>query len=154
MANHRTFLVTGCSAGGVGAALAAALARHGDSHVFATARSPTKIPATLKDLPNVTVLPLDVTDGESVRRCADDVAQAVEKLGSRGLDVLINNAGAGLTMPLLDTDIDKAKRLHDVNLWGALRMVQAFANLLIAAKGKIVNVSSVGSITNLAWNGE
>ncbi|KAJ6599782.1 hypothetical protein DFH09DRAFT_1503949 [Mycena vulgaris] len=153
---RKTMLITGCSAGGVGAALATALAcRDPSHHVFATARTTAKIPAALAALPNVTVLPLDVASSASVRACAQEVARILdaELPGAAGLDVLVNNAGAGLTMPLLDTDVDEAARLHDVNLWGALRTVQAFADLIIAARGKVVNVSSVGSVVNMAWNG-
>ncbi|KAF7345969.1 Nadph-dependent 1-acyldihydroxyacetone phosphate reductase [Mycena venus] len=154
---RKTMLITGCSAGGVGAALATALAcRDPSHHVFATARTTAKIPAALAALPNVTVLPLDVASSASVRACAQEVARILEAElpGAAGLDVLVNNAGAGLTMPLLDTDVDEAARLHDVNLWGALRTVQAFADLIIAARGKVVNVSSVGSVANMAWNGQ
>ncbi|KAJ7226399.1 hypothetical protein C8J57DRAFT_1440070 [Mycena rebaudengoi] len=148
-------LITGCSAGGVGAALATALAcRDPSHHVFGTARTTTKIPAALAALPNVTVLPLDVASSASVRACAQEVARILEAEvpGTAGLDVLVNNAGC-VTMPLLDTDVDEAARLHDVNLWRALRTVQSFADLIIAARGKVVNVSSVGSVVNMAWNG-
>lgn len=154
---RKTMLITGCSAGGVGAALATVLAcRDPSHHVFATARTTAKIPAALAALPNVTVLPLDVASSASVRACAQEVARILEAEvpGTAGLDVLVNNAGAGLTMPLLDTDVDEAARLQDVNLWGALRTVQAFADLIIAARGKVVNVSSVGSVVNMAWNGQ
>ncbi|KAJ7247049.1 hypothetical protein C8J57DRAFT_1674604 [Mycena rebaudengoi] len=153
---RKTILITGCSAGGVGAALAKALAcRDPSHHVFATARTTAKIPAALAALHNVTVLPLDVASSASVRACAQEVARILEAElpGAAGLDMLVNNAGVGLTMPLLDTDVDEAARLHDINLWGTLRTVQAFADLIIAARGKVVNVSSVGSVTNMAWNG-
>ncbi|KAJ7247998.1 hypothetical protein C8J57DRAFT_1673301 [Mycena rebaudengoi] len=152
---RKTILITGCSAGGVGAALATALAcRDPSHHVFATARTTTKIPAALAALPNVTVLPLDVASSASVRACAQEVARILEAEvpGTAGLDVLVNDA-VYVTMPLLDTDVDEAARLHDVNLWGALRTVQSFADLIIAARGKVVNVSSVGSVVNMAWNG-
>ncbi len=45
---------------------------------------------------------------------------------STGLDVLINNAGLSYTMPLLDVDITHAQRLHDTDVWGVLRTIQAF----------------------------
>jgi 1-acylglycerone phosphate reductase len=43
----------------------------------------------------------------------------------------------------LDVDIEKAKKMFDTNIWGVVGMVQAFAPLLIAAQGTIVNVSSI-----------
>jgi NAD(P)-dependent dehydrogenase (short-subunit alcohol dehydrogenase family) len=141
---QQTVLVTGCSAGGIGAAIAQELARHGH-HVYATARTASKIPTEISELPNVTVLQLDVTSTESVRAAA----QAVPRL-----DVLVNNAGQGYTMPLLDLDIDHAQRLHDTNVWGAIRTIQAFAGLLIASQGRVVNISSVGAVVNTPWIGE
>ncbi len=46
-------------------------------------------------------------------------------------------------MPVLDTDIDVAKDMFEVNYFGVLRVTQEFSSLVIAAQGKIVNVSSV-----------
>ncbi|ROV94220.1 hypothetical protein VSDG_05685 [Cytospora chrysosperma] len=57
----KSILITGCSAEGIGAAMALVLARRGH-HVFATARDTTKVPDALSSLANVTVLPLDVVD--------------------------------------------------------------------------------------------
>ncbi|KAI8950665.1 hypothetical protein F4801DRAFT_602078 [Xylaria longipes] len=47
---------------------------------------------------------------------------------------------AGYTMPILDIDISKEQKLCDVNLWGPIRTVEAFANLLIASRGRIVKL--------------
>ncbi|KAI8949841.1 hypothetical protein F4801DRAFT_603029 [Xylaria longipes] len=58
MSSTKSILITGCSAGGIGAAMALVLARHGH-HVFVTARNTAKIPEALSSLENVTVLPLD-----------------------------------------------------------------------------------------------
>ncbi|KAI1121119.1 dehydrogenase with different specificitie [Nemania abortiva] len=141
----KTILVTGCSDGGIGAAIALALAKRGH-HVFATARTVSKIPATLSELDNVTTLHLDVTSSESVTQAAEAVAAS-----GRALDVLLNNAGAAYAMPVLDIDIARAQRLYDVNLWGPIRTVQAFASLLIASHGRIVNMSTVGAVINTPW---
>lgn len=144
----KSILVTGCSAGGIGEALALALANQGH-HVFATARNPAKVPEAISSLSNVTVLKLDVLSADSVA----EAAKAVTESG-QGLDVLVNNAGCGYAQPIIDIDIAKAQRLFDTNLWGPIRMIQAFADLLIASQGKIVNVSSVGAIVNTPWIGE
>lgn len=141
----KAILVTGCSAGGIGAALVLTLAKR-DHHVFATARNTSKIPEELSRLPNVTVLELDVSSTTSVAEAAKAVATS-----GHGLDVLINNAGGGYAMPVLDIEIEKAKRLYDINVWGPVRTTQAFADLLIASQGRIVNVSTVGSVVNTPW---
>ncbi|XXH01663.1 hypothetical protein Hte_008023 [Hypoxylon texense] len=145
MTSKKSILVTGCSANGIGAAIALELARHGH-HVFATARNTAKIPEALSSLGNVTVLSLDVADTASVTAAAHTVADA-----GRGLDVLVNNAGIEYVQPVLDVDIAAGQRLFDINLWGPLRTIQAFADLLIASHGHIVNVSSSASIINSPW---
>ncbi|KAK8015471.1 hypothetical protein PG990_008767 [Apiospora arundinis] len=143
----KTILVTGCSAGGIGAAIASSLAaRH--HHVYATARDTSKIPESLSALPNVSVLRLDVSEPASV----SEAVKAFTDSG-RELDVLVNNAGGGYAMPLLDVDIDRAKKLYDVNVWGPLRAIQAFSKLLIARRGRVVNISTCGAVVNTPWIG-
>ncbi|KAK8004818.1 oxidoreductase [Apiospora arundinis] len=148
--SKKTILVTGCSAGGIGAAIAAALASppH-DHHVFATARDPSKIPASLSSLPNVTVLPLDVCSPASI----SDAVKLVTESDHPTLDVLVNNAGAGYAAPVLDIDVERAQRLYNVNVWGPVRAIQAFAGLLIASRGRVVNISSCGAVVNCPWIG-
>ncbi|RFU79398.1 short-chain dehydrogenase reductase [Trichoderma arundinaceum] len=136
----KTCLVTGCSAGGVGAAFAETFKNKG-YHVFATARTPSKIPQSLHEASNVTVLALDVTSMESIALAVEEVRKQTERL-----DVLINNAGLGLNMPGLDTSIEEAKKLFDLNFFGVLAMMQAFSPLLVAARGCVVNNSSVGGV--------
>ncbi|KAI2827598.1 hypothetical protein CBS147343_4924 [Aspergillus niger] len=147
MAPLQTVLITGCSANGIGSALAVALANQGH-HVFATARSPSKIPSSLTTLSNVTPLQLDVTSSESVAAAV----KAVELHGT-GLDILINNAGSGYTMPLLDVDLTQAQQVYETNIWGPLRLVQALAPLLISCSGRVVNISSVGAVVPTPWIG-
>lgn len=147
MAPLKTVLITGCSANGIGSALAEALANQGH-HVFATARSPFKIPSSLTTLSNVTPLQLDVTSSESVAAAV----QAVEHHGA-GLDILINNAGSGYTMPLLDIDLAQAQQVYETNIWGPLRLIQAVAPLLLSRGGRVVNISSVGAVVPTPWIG-
>lgn len=150
MAPTKTVLITGCSANGIGAALALSIAKRGHT-VFATARNPARIPRELTDLSNVQVLALDVTSETSVR----DAVKAVRNGDAAGrLDVLVNNAGAGYTMPLLDVDLDKAKMTYETNIWGCVRMTQAFADLLIESKGRVVMMSSMGAFIHTPWSSE
>lgn len=64
-------------------------------------------------------------------------------LGCLG-DIL--NIGLGYTMTAIDTDVSEVQRMFDVNLFGPMRMVHHFHSLLIAARGTIVNIGSVGGI--------
>lgn len=80
----------------------------------------------------------DVSDREAVHELADDV---LHKTG--GLDVLINNAGIGLSKELKDTTYDDWEKLIDINLWGPLHFIYAFLpSMLQRQGGHIVNVSS------------
>lgn len=142
MANpHKTCLVTGCSEGGAGAALAEAFKDAG-YHVFATARSPAKIPQALHQAPNVTILALDVSSSNSIAAAAEIVKSQTDGK----LDVLINNAGHGLNLPALDTPISQAKKLFDTNFFGVLEMVQVFSHMLVKSRGVIVNNASLGGV--------
>ncbi|KAI9150480.1 NAD(P)-binding protein [Paramyrothecium foliicola] len=99
----KSILITGCSSGGIGAAIALHLAKRGH-RIFATARTTSKIPEELSDLENVTGLSLDVTSTASVHEVVSTVPSS-----KQGLDALINNAGAGYAMPILDLDVEKSK---------------------------------------------
>lgn len=134
---RKTALITGCSDGGIGAAMAKIL-REKDYYVFATLRNPSKA-ETLRDLSDIEIVELDVTSDVSVARCAEHVR---ERTGGT-LDMLVNNAGRDFLMPLLDVDVSEAKKHFDVNFWSVLSVTQAFAPMVIEAQGVIVNYSSV-----------
>lgn len=146
----KTVLITGCSEGGLGAALALAFQQQG-YHVFATLRNPAKAGSLAGEHgTNIDVLPLDTTSKESISACLEAVKKKTNKL-----DVLVNNAGTGETMPLLHTSIDEAKAIYEVNVWGTLSLVQTFSPLLFESKeGVIMNICSVVGAATLAWQGE
>jgi 1-acylglycerone phosphate reductase len=129
-------LITGCSTGGIGHAIALSFQKRGYT-VFATVR---KAENTLKDFEDVQIL--DVTSPKSV---ATVVEYVKDKTGGK-LDVLVNNAGQQFVTPALDVNIDAAKELFEVNYWGPLRMMQEFSSMLIAAKGCVVNVTSTAAL--------
>lgn len=94
---------------------------------------------------------LDVTDQTSV----DAAAEYVRAEHGR-LDVLINNAGiTGTFAPLEQTTADDARVVLDTNLFGVIRVTNAFVPLLeLSAHARIVNISSgVGSIHDTIENG-
>jgi 1-acylglycerone phosphate reductase len=144
----KTVLITGCSTGGIGWAMAKNFHQRG-FYVFATARDPSKA-TDLAELNDIEILELDVTVPKTIARCKE----IVMKRTGGSLDVLVNNAGVEFNSPLLDTDVAEAKRLYDVNVWGPLAMVQAFASMLINAKGVIYNQSSIDGALNMVWAGK
>ncbi|KAI9867944.1 MAG: hypothetical protein M1813_007766 [Trichoglossum hirsutum] len=138
--SRKSVLITGCSAGGIGAGLAEVFQENG-YHVFATLRNPSKVSQTLSNAANVTVLTLDVLSSESIAAAVESVKRET----SGKLDVLVNNSGGGIFAPALDTPIEEGKKLFDLNFWAPMAMLQAFAPLLIKAKGCIVNNTSASS---------
>lgn len=144
----KTVLITGCSAGGIGWAMARAFQKQ-NFHVFATMRDISNA-TDLQELEHVEVLELDVTMPPSISGCRELVTK---RTGGR-LDILVNNAGVEFQSPLLDAGIEDAKKLYDVNVWGLLAMVQAFAPLLIEAKGIVINQSSIDAVLSMAWAGK
>ncbi len=122
-------LITGCSTG-IGRAAAIELTKRG-FEVIATARRPE----TLEDLDVADKLALDVNDDGSV-------AAVKEQAGP--IDALVNNAGLGIHAPVEKAPLDQFRRVLETNVFGALRMIQAFTPLMRErGSGVIVNVSSI-----------
>lgn len=69
----------------------------------------------------------------------------IKKYGK--IDVLINNAGAGVKGTIEDMSIDEAKHEFDVNFWGAIGCIKAVLPVMTQQNaGHIINISSLGSI--------
>ncbi|OCK85735.1 NAD(P)-binding protein [Lepidopterella palustris CBS 459.81] len=136
---RKTVLITGCSPGGIGHALAREFNSKG-FHVLATARSAS----TISDLVplGITTLSLTVDEPASVSACLSQVTQITH--GS--LDILVNNAGRNYTVPALDIDFAEVQQTFDVNVFAVMRICQAFAPLLVAAKGTIVQIGSLAGV--------
>ncbi len=126
--------VTGANRG-IGLAFAQAALRRGARKVYAAMRTPAPMP---EGLHGVT---LDVTDAEQVRQAAAECGDVT---------LLINNAGIAQVGGFLVTDSAASIQRHlDVNVFGMLRMCQAFAPLLAAnGGGAMLNVLSVASWFN------
>ncbi|KAM3563394.1 hypothetical protein MY1884_001307 [Beauveria asiatica] len=143
---QKTALITGAGVGGIGGALATELQGQG-YFVFCAVRRPDSITELLR--PGMVVVKLEVTDTASIEAAAAQVAAAA---GGR-LDVLVNNAGVVKHRPALDSDIDgDVRHLFDVNVLGPMRVVKAFGEQVIAARGVVVNIGSVAPIVPLAFS--
>jgi len=62
------------------------------------------------------------------------------------LDILVNNAGICYTMPAVDSDLNTVEKMFAINVFGPIRMVKFFHCMLVAARGIIINIGSVGGI--------
>lgn len=85
---------------------------------------------------------LDVTSSNSVEEARDKI----NKITNGTLDYLVNNAGRNYTVPALDIEIEEVEETFNTNLFGVMRTCQAFAPLLIEARGTIVQIGSVAGI--------
>ena len=85
---------------------------------------------------------IDVTD-------ADQIAAAREALGEEPLAGLVNNAGIAVAAPLEFLPIDRLRQQLEINLIGQAAVTQAFLPALRRARGRIVNVSSIGGRVGL-----
>jgi NAD(P)-dependent dehydrogenase (short-subunit alcohol dehydrogenase family) len=92
--------------------------------------------------PNITPVMMDVTDRLSVMAAA---AQVASELAGRGLDALVNVAGIGRVRPVECITPADLQEIFDINVFGQLAVTQAFLPLLAKARGRIVNISSVGA---------
>jgi len=147
MAGKRQALVTGANKG-IGLAIARGLAKAGLSVWMGArdrARGEEAVKLLLAEGLDVRFLEIDVADDDSVRRAADTVASETGVL-----HVLVNNAGVILdrTRPPSEARMEDIKATFEVNLYGPIRVTQAFLPLIKAGEdGRIVNMGSgVGSL--------
>ena len=128
-------LVTGAS-GTIGRALGQRLAAAG-AHVVGLDLRPTGDEG-------FEVLSCDITEDESV---ADGVTAALGLLG--GLDLLVNNAGIGGPAPAELPPGTEVRRQLEINLLGTWRVTAACVDALVAARGRVVMVSSRMAVMQL-----
>ena len=98
---------------------------------------------------NVTPVRVDVTDPASLKAAARSVAKHVD-----GLDGVVNFAGILRVGSLIEIPEEALRRVLDVNVMGTFRVNQALFPLVLARKGRIVNISSeTGWQTGMPFNG-
>jgi NAD(P)-dependent dehydrogenase (short-subunit alcohol dehydrogenase family) len=145
----RSAAVTGAGAG-LGRDIALGLAARGYI-VFGTAMSAAEV-QDLKDASagRVSLAVCDMTKEASVKAWAAGVSEA---LGDSGLDILINNAGILTPGPIEVLPLDAIRREFDVNVFGALSVINALLPALRKARGRIVQVSTWTASIPLPFNG-
>lgn len=137
-------LITGATSG-IGKACAEHLARKG-YRVFGTGRR-APFPPELAPLGQYTLIQMDVTQDDSVRRAVDFILREMGRL-----DVAVNNAGFGIAGAVEDTSIEEAKAQMETNFFGVLRVCRAVLPVMRAqGGGLIVNISSLGGVIPLPF---
>lgn len=139
---ERHALITGCSSG-FGLGIARGLAARGWL-VHAGLRNPARVPAELEAIgKRLQVLPLDLLDVAQIEAAA---------AGIERLDCLVNNAGYALNGPFVTYGAAQMQRQMQVNLLGPALLAQRLLPALAAARGRVINVSSVAGETGMPMN--
>jgi NAD(P)-dependent dehydrogenase (short-subunit alcohol dehydrogenase family) len=147
--SKNNFVVTGASTG-IGRASVSKLVQAG-CHVFAGVRRAEDAAELQREFGvQVTPLMMDVTDRMAITRAAEEVKA---QLGGRGLDGLVNVAGIGLMRPVEYVTDEEMQHIFEVNVFGQIAVTQAFLPLLRRARGRIVNIGSVGAHIGLPFGG-
>ncbi|MGC8509795.1 MAG: SDR family oxidoreductase [Acidimicrobiales bacterium] len=140
-------VVTGASSG-IGEAAARLLTARG-ARVALLARRTERLTALATQLPGSVPLPTDVTDDAQLRAA---VARAVDVFGR--VDVLVNDAGQGLHVPLEQLDPGDLRAVFDLNVVAPLVAMRAvLPDMRERGTGSIVNVSSLTSLRAFAGLG-
>lgn len=138
---QKTALITGAS-GGIGKAAALALMKAG-YRVIGTSRSAQ--PAEVRD--GIRMIACDVTSDESV---ASAVALAHAELGH--IDLLVNNAGFGVTGAAEESSMAQVRSLFETNVHGVVRVTNAVLPIMRAQRGgRILNVGSAGGVIPMPY---
>lgn len=139
--SSKTVVVTGASSG-IGRACVARMVQAG-WQVFATVRK-VEDGRRLQSEFGAALTPviMDVTDRASIAAAAEGVAR---QLPAQALDGLVNVAGIGMMRPVEYVAPEDLRQIFDINVFGQIAVAQAFLPLLRQARGRMVNISSVGA---------
>ncbi len=150
----KSVLITGCSSG-FGRLAAELLARQG-ARVFATMRDVPRAEGeqlrilALRERLDLHVIELDVTSDELV---AKGVAEA-EMIAGGPIDVLVNNAGIGITSPVEVQDMQATRLMFETNVFGPHRMARAvLPGMRRKGAGQIIQISSQLGRVITPWSG-
>lgn len=131
--DKQVVLVTGGSTG-IGAATALQLANEG-AKVIITGRNEATLKASAARNPNINFVVADVTKADDAARTLDEVKKRYGRL-----DVLVNNAGIALVVPLADATPAHVRDTFETNVVGLIELTRLALPLLRASKGNIVNI--------------
>ena len=129
----KVILITGGSSG-IGRAIATYLSEKNDYIVYGSSRN-------LNKLENTPFLPveLDVTSEQSINDCVEKIIKDQGRI-----DVLINNAGVGITGPLEETPNSEIEKHFKTNLYGPINLIKkVLPNMRKNNSGLILNITSI-----------
>jgi NAD(P)-dependent dehydrogenase (short-subunit alcohol dehydrogenase family) len=135
-------LITGGSSG-IGKSIGEFLHKKGFV-VYGTSRHPEKI--TSSQFP---LIALEVRDVQSIQKA---ITEVISKSGK--LDILINNAGVGITGPIEEIPIEEIKNNFETNLFGPIEVIKAvLPQMRLQKSGTIINITSIAGYMGLPYRG-
>ncbi|MBN4046985.1 SDR family oxidoreductase [bacterium AH-315-P13] len=138
----KVVLITGGSSG-IGKSIGEYLIEKGMT-VFGTSRNPQNYPQS-----KFSLIALDVTKKETISNCIQTVIDAEGKI-----DVLINNAGAGITGPIEEIPEYEIKRNFETNFFGPINVIKAvLPQMRKQNSGLIINITSIAGYMGLPYRG-
>lgn len=138
----KTILITGASSG-IGKAIGEHLHKKGYK-VFGTSRNPDDYPNSI-----IKLLPMDVRQSTSVTAVIDTIIAQTGKI-----DVLINNAGVGITGALEELPETELKNNFEVNFFGPISVIKSVLPIMRAHQsGLIINITSIAGYMGLPYRG-
>jgi short-subunit dehydrogenase len=138
----KVILITGASSG-IGKSAAEFLSAKGFK-VYGTGRNPK-----INEKNGYSLIPLDVTKPETISLAIDSII----KIEGR-LDVLVNNAGMGITGPIEDTPTNEMRKVFETNFFGAIDMMKGvLPQMRKQQSGTIINVTSIAGYMGLPFRG-
>tara|TARA_Y200000002_G_scaffold382027_1_gene397735 strand:+ start:104 stop:907 length:804 start_codon:yes stop_codon:yes gene_type:complete len=138
----KTVFITGGSSG-IGKSIGDYLTQKG-FEVYGTSRNPEKYKES-----KFSLVELDVTKPESIQKCVGNMLKKVVNI-----DVLINNAGAGITGPLEEIPMEKLKNNFETNLFGPIGIINAVLPSMRQQKsGLVINITSIAAYMGLPFRG-
>lgn len=138
----KVVLITGGSSG-IGKSIGEYLADKGYT-VYGTSR----FPENYTDL-KFPLIKLDVTQLSSITACVSELISKTTQI-----DVLVNNAGVGITGPLEEIPMEEMKRNFETNLFGPINMINAVLPYMRSKKtGQILNITSIAGYMGLPFRG-
>ncbi|RZJ75356.1 MAG: SDR family oxidoreductase [Flavobacterium sp.] len=136
----KVVLITGGSSG-IGKSVGEFLHSKGFT-VFGTSRNPENVSGSVFPL-----IKLDVRDTESIKQA---MANVIAKAGR--IDVVINNAGVGITGPLEEIPAQEIRNNFETNLFGPIEVMKAaLPQMRIQKSGLIINVTSIAGYMGLPY---
>lgn len=138
----KVVLITGGSSG-IGKAIGEFLFHKGFT-VYGTSRNPEKITNSLFPL-----IALDVRNTESIKHAVESVIKM-----SKRLDVVINNAGVGITGPLEEIPTEEIKNNFETNFFGPIEVIKSVLPQMREQRaGLIINITSIAGYMGLPYRG-